>query len=777
MVPTLVALVRGRVQGVGFRPFVYRLAKKLGVDGWVSNTSEGVKILAQGRSARRFLSDLRRQPPPLARIAHWTVTRCQRRAVTGFTIAASSATDRAELDVTPDIATCPDCAKEIADRADRRFGYPFTNCTQCGPRYSITTGIPYDRPRTTMAGFRLCPTCRAEYGNPLDRRFHAQPVCCPACGPHLYLFDSSGALQPLPSGDEAALARAARAIRAGRLVAIKSIGGFQLACRADRDAVVARLRRLKLRPTKPLALMCGSMAAAKRLCRVSPAARALLESECAPVVLLPKTDRAPVSRSVAPGTNRLGLMLPYTPLHRLLFALLPDCPAIVMTSANRRGEPIALTDAELLGTRDQAGKAIFDLALSHDRPIANRCDDSVVLADHKPVLLRRARGYTPEPIALAPMFHVKHPTLGVGTDGRNAFTLAIGDKLIPGPYLGDMGSAAVEGFFLQALDRLSDWHRAGPRTIACDLHPDYYSTRLAERLAARYGTRLVRVQHHLAHALGVMAEQQLARPVLGLVADGTGYGTDGNVWGCEAILVRPGRAWQRVGHLGWLSAVDGGSELADPVRVAAGYLAQAGESDLARRLFGRNCAAERPGRLKSSSLGRLFDAVAAITGVCRRSTYEGEAAIALEAAAGGRLARGFFRSEDLSDAPDRTGLTWDPRYCLVQLARAAYEGRNGNRLAARFHGTVVAALSAVTVRLARRHRVRTVALSGGSMVNSLLRRGLGSRLRSAGLAVYRNEALPPNDGGVSAGQAIAAGAWPELRPGEPADLTPGRAGL
>ncbi|MFO7650034.1 MAG: carbamoyltransferase HypF [bacterium] len=759
--PTLVALVRGRVQGVGFRPFVHRLAASRRVDGWVANTTEGVRIMAQGRSARGFLAELRSHPPPLARITHWAVTQTRHRRLTGFTILASSSTKRAHLDVTPDIAVCPDCAEELVDRANRRRGYPFTNCTQCGPRYSIVTGLPYDRPRTTMAGFRLCPNCRAEYLDQADRRFHAQPVCCPACGPHLYLLGPSGAQRPAAGGDQAVLARSARAIRAGKLVAIKSIGGFQIACRADRDSTVARLRRLKDRPTKPLALMCASVAAARRLARISPAARALLESDRAPVVLLPRQPGAPVSDLVAPGTNRLGVMLPYTPLHRLLFAELADCPALVMTSANRRGEPIALTDRELVDNRVHTSRVPFDLALSHDRPIANRCDDSVVLADERPVLLRRARGYTPEPIALAPMFHVKHPVLAVGADGRNTFALAIGDRLIPGPYLGDMGSSAVETFFESALERYLGWHRARPRTIACDLHPDYHSTRLAERLAERFGTRMVRVQHHLAHILSVMAEHGLTAPVLGLVADGTGYGADGNVWGCEGILVRPGRGWRRVGHLGWLDAVDGGDELADPVRVATGYLAQAGESSLARRLFGGAGPVERPGRLRSSSLGRLFDAAAAITGVCRQVTFEGEAAIALEAAAGGRLARGWYRPADLSDAPDGSGLAWDPRYCIAQLARSAAGGAGASELAARFHSTVVNALSAIVLKLARRHRVGKVALSGGSMVNSLLRRGLELRLERAGLAVYRNEAVPPNDGGVSVGQAIAANALPE----------------
>ncbi len=746
--PTFVARAGGRVQGVGFRPFVYRLAQTLRVCGIVANTPTGVVIKAQGRAAKSFLQQLRSNPPRLARITEWTVRTIKAAPMPGFRIMPSNRTGLGQLDPTPDLALCADCAKEIAKPGDRRFGYPFTNCIHCGPRYSIITALPYDRPRTTMAGFALCPDCRREYSTPANRRFHAQPVCCPVCGPHL---DDGSA-----STDRTALDRAARALRAGRIVALKSIGGFQLACRADRDPVVARLRRLKHRPTKPLALMCASPAAASRLVRLSAAGKVLLSSGRAPVVLLPRLQHAPVSELVAPSTDRLGVMLPYTPLHRLLFDRLTDIPALVMTSGNRRGEPIALDSAEL-ATKPR----LADLVLDHNRPIANRCDDSVVLADSPPVVLRRSRGYVPEPVPLAPMFHVKQPVLGVGADARNAFALAKDDRAIPGPYLGDMDSLAVERFFEETLDRFLRWYRTRPRLVACDLHPDYHSARLAERVANRFGARLVRVQHHLAHMLGAMAENGITGTAIGLAADGTGLGSDYQIWGCEVLLVRPGRDWARVGHLDYLESADSGAELADPVRVAVSYLAQAGERQLARRLFGRGTRPVQAHRtLKTSSLGRLFDSAAAILGVCRKATFEGEAAVALEATAGGRLLRGWFREADLSGGADQV-MTWDPRGMLSRLARAAARGASPGETAARFHETVVSALAAMLIRLARYHSTSSVVLTGGAMVNSLLRNGLTRRIEQAGMVVYRNRLVPPNDGGIALGQAVFPAVLPD----------------
>jgi hydrogenase maturation protein HypF len=456
-------------------------------------------------------------------------------------------------------------------------------------------------------------------------------------------------------------------------------------------------------------------------------------------------------------------MLPYTPLHRLLFEELPGIDALVMTSANRRGDPIAVSDRGLKSTAGSRHRAPFDIALSHDRPIANRCDDSVVLADRPPVMIRRARGFVPEPLTLPPMFHVKQPVLGVGADGRCAFALAAGHRLVCSPHLGDFGSVEVEEFFVATLDRYLDWYRAWPKVVACDLHPDYASTRLAEGLARRFGARFVPVQHHLAHVLSVAAEHGITEPVIGLTADGTGYGADGNIWGCELLLVRPGAGWSRVGHLDYMLAADGGAELADPTSVAASYLTQMGETRLAAKLGLTRRWSAPSGSLLSSSLGRLFDAAAAITGVCRLATHEGEAAVALEAAAGERVERGWFRKSDLRevavavDAPaqSESQLVWDPRHCLTQLSRLAARGGDATTLAAGFHQTVASALTELVKRTCRRYGVSSVALSGGSFNNTLIRRALERRLVRAGLLTYRNQTLPLGDGGVAAGQAIA----------------------
>ncbi len=760
--PTCVAQIGGRVQGVGFRPWVWRLAARLGVDGTVANTGDGVTVVAQGPRARELLERLRRQPPPLAVITSWHEKTVNRAPIKGFSIRASRNPGGRLLDATPDLALCPDCANEISSPSERRFGYAFTNCTQCGPRYTIINSLPYDRPHTTMAGFRLCPACRREYNSPSDRRFHAEPICCPDCGPALTALNHRG--EPV-TGEP--LAIAVKFLVRGGIVAIKSLGGFQLACRADNDKAIARLRRLKYRPTKPLALMCASIRSAAKLVHLTPAGRSLLNSRSAPIVLLRRRPQAPVSPLIAPGTDRLGIMLPYTPLHQLLFNLLPPAiPALVMTSANPPGEPIALDESELIN----AARPAADVIITHNRPIANRADDSVVLAGRAPVVIRRARGYVPVPIQLAPVFHVKHPVLAAGADGRNAFALAFADRIVPGTYLGDMHSAGTEKFFLSALDRMSGWYRFRPKLVACDLHPDLFSTRLAETIAERYGARLVRVQHHLAHVLSVVAEHRLDEPVIGIAADGLGWGADGNVWGCELFLVKSECQWLRVGHLAYLKEAGGAAELADPARVAASYLAQTGEKRLAARL-GLPCPPPT-GKLLSSSLGRLFDAAAAITGVCRHASYEGEAAVRLETVAGKRLCPGWFRATDITEhhepsgplvTPGRTEpepalsqLVWDPRYCLVALAAAAAGGEAPGQLAARFHHTVVSALACLARRLAEKHGAGTVALSGGAMVNSLLRRGITARLRRAGIRVLTNCAVPPNDGGIATGQALAA---------------------
>lgn len=742
-------VVQGQVQGLGFRPYVYRLAKTLGVLGYVRNSSRGVTILAQGKNAHRFLDQLRQAPPPLAAITSFRIARVRTRSYRTFSIGTSRTEPGSGVDVLPDLAVCKDCRREIEDPRNRRFGYAFTNCTQCGPRYTIIQQLPYDRPNTTMAGFRMCPQCRQEYTDPADRRYHAQPIACPVCGPRLSISPVRTRTSPIQT--------AAQALVNGKVVAIKSLGGFQLACDATDRLAVARLRTRKHRAAKPFALMCESPAVARLFCRVNLPAKAALLSAAAPVVLLPKSPRPrlKVADLVAPGNSRLGVMLPYTPLHAVLFDQLrrrTDKPAVlVMTSANRRDDPIIADERklaeELLG--------VPDLVLTHDRPIANRCDDSVVLAEATSasplVLVRRARGYAPRPVSLGRMFHVKHPVLAVGGEFKNTFTLAADGRAFLSPHLGTVATAAGEEFWLDTFAKYTKWTGIQPQLVAADLHPDYASTRLAERLSRDLGLPLVRIQHHYAHVLSVMAERDLVGPVLGLAFDGTGYGTDGATWGGEFLLVRNAANWQRVGHLGYLDLENAGDEVAEPARVAKAYLKQAraaGQSG-AKRLVATGASV-----LPTSSVGRLFDAVAALTGVCRVATFDGQAPVALEALAD-QKERGHWFSRDILDLTVSPAVL-KPGPILLNVARETAAGVSPATVAARFHNTLSKAVVSLAEVLCRRHGIATISLSGGSFQNSLLRQRVAAGLRSRGRRVYWNQLVPLNDGGLSYGQAAAA---------------------
>jgi hydrogenase maturation protein HypF len=773
---------------LGFRPYVYRLAQTLCVDGYVANAVSGVVVFAQGRFARELLKRLEQRPPPLARITSFDITRTKAKRCHGFHIKPSRQSSivnrQSSIHVLPDLATCPDCRRELLDLHDRRCGYAFINCTQCGPRYTIIETLPYDRPRTTMSRFLMCDQCRREYTDPQDRRYHAQPIACPDCGPRLALLDSrihAGASVP-------PIEAAAQALLKGRIVAIKSLGGFQLACDATNDHAVARLRKRKNRPAKPFALMCESSAVARRFCRVSAGARKVLLSPAAPIVLLPRSA-APsvgVAASVAPSNPLLGVMLCYTPLHAVLFRHLrrqADKPAVlVMTSANRKDDPIAASDTELAKELGQ----VPDLVLTHDRPIANRCDDSVVLVDNikqdsprssrratgraestvmpaRLSLVRRARGYAPQPIPLSGMFHVKHPILAVGAEFKNAFALASGDRVFMSPHIGTVATAQGEKFWLDTLARYAKWTGIQPEVIACDLHPDYASTRLAERLSRELQLPMVRVQHQYAHILSVMAEHGLTGPALGLAFDGTGYGTDGAVWGCEFLLVQGDLNWARVGHLGYLRFAGASDEVANPTRVAREYVRQAkgskGSGVLGFRGSGLNPQTLKPLNptgLRTSSLGRLFDAVAAMTGVCRTASFDGQAPVALEAVADPDEHGHWFMSDllDLSVSPALVR----PEPLLLDVSRETSAGISPATVSAKFHNTIALAAIALADELCRRHHIATVCLSGGSFQNALLRGRVVAELRLLGHRVYWNQAVPLNDGGVALGQVAAAAA-------------------
>ncbi len=769
--PSLKLLIRGQVQGLGFRPYVYRLAKSMGINGTVANSSKGVEIIAQGGKSREFAARLRTNPPPLARITYFKVRQVRVRTFTSFRIIKSSTKGGAGVDVLPDLAVCADCRKELLNPKDRRFLYPFINCTQCGPRYTIIKGLPYDRPRTTMRSFQMCPDCAKEYHDPLDRRFHAQPNACPRCGPELLLLGPSG--KPL-SGNP--IEKAAQAIDKGKIVAVKSLGGFQLACDALNDAAVRRLRRRKARPSKPLALMCENTSAARRFCRIGQNDKVLLTSPATPVVLLSKkaSPTIHISPAIAPKNSRYGVMLPYTPLHivllRAIRRLQKHPPVLVMTSANNPGNPITAHDSELL-----AELGGIDLVLTHNRPIANRCDDSVVLAGKTPLMVRRARGYVPQPLFLNQLFHVKQSVLAFGGEPRNCFALASAGEVFLSPYIGRLESRRAERFFLDTLERYFAWTKIKPERIACDLHPDYLSTRLAERLSVKWHLPLFRVQHHYAHCVSVIAEHGVKGPALGLAFDGTGYGTDRAIWGCEFFLVEPDLNWHRVGHLKYLQLTEPGNIVANPGRVAAAYLIQTMGS-VPRGLglekyAGPVQAMLNAGRsVPTSSLGRLFDAVAGIAGICREATFEGEAAIALEAAARSNEQGHYFKASMVLAKTSPCLIAPEP--ILAAVVSDTLTNTKKDIIAARFHNTIVQAAVTLTRYLARKCKADTILLSGGSFQNDLLRHGISVALTRQGYRVVHNQLVPVNDGGISLGQALAVGLTEKFPKSEPVRLTP-----
>jgi len=763
-------LVKGQVQGLGFRPFVYRLAQKLKLSGAVSNTRQGVEIHVEGPRAKEIVAGLKQAPPSLARVSEIRVSKAKSLGLSEFRIIASN-TDSAQesaLDVLPDIATCPDCLADIADNANRRYRYPFTNCTQCGPRYSIIHTLPYDRPRTTMKAFTMCAICGQEYENPENRRFHAQPNCCPACGPKLALLYANGTV----FDDISPIETAAKLLSDGRIVAVKSIAGYHIACDATKPDVVAELRKRKDRPDKPLAVMCPDIDTVKRFCLVDTPSRKLLESLARPVVLLPKRLRGnslAVADSVSPATNCWGVMLAYAPLHYLI--LQPPVPqpanpqpvaalsALVMTSANIRDQPVITELPEILAKLG----SVVDYVLTHDRPIANRADDSVVFSEGATIMVRRSRGYAPTPVILADKQYRLKPLLACGAQQKNTFSLASGNRVYLSPHIGDLDTADSMGFFTETLDLYRKWYDIKPELVACDLHPDYLSTRFAENLSLKSHRPLVRVQHHHAHIASVIAEHNLKTPVLGIALDGTGLGTDGKIWGCELLLCTL-KGFRRLGHLRYLPLIGGEAAIAEPARIAAAYLAY---------LFGpRSIGAipsladfqDTPAQLNiganvvfTSSTGRLFDCVSALLGICTESSYDGQAPARLEAAADPGT-RGDYFLEDHITARIHEPLIIDPKPWLSAITADIAKGLPAAHISRKFHNTFISALAFAAKTIGRASKVKTVCLSGGSFQNRILLAGLTKKLLASGFKVFINQQVPPNDGGVSLGQAVVASA-------------------
>ena len=770
------ARIEGTVQGVGFRPYVYRLADELGVAGHVLNDSRGVvvEVEAPEETVERFLARLPAEAPPLATVERVTSERLEELGEQGFAIRESPAGGEPRAAVTPDSATCDDCLAEIFDPADRRHRYPFTNCTNCGPRFSIVRDVPYDRPATTMAGFTMCAACRAEYEDPADRRFHAQPNACPECGPRLRLAYAGGGTFDDP-GARDAIDAAARALREGAIVAVKGIGGFHLACIAADEDTVADLRGRKHREDKPFALMAPDLAKARELVWMGPAEEALLLGRERPIVLARRRPDAAVAPSVAPGAPELGVMLPYSPLHHLLLSDLGE--ALVLTSGNVSDEPIAYEDDDACARLAQ----IADLFLLHDRPIETRTDDSVVrLVDGRPLFLRRSRGYVPASVPLT--VDCGRHLLACGAELKNTFAVAKDGRAWVGHHVGDLKNYETLRSFTTGIAHFERLFAVEPEAVAHDLHPEYLSTKHARELER---VKLMGVQHHHAHLAACLAEHGEAGQAIGAIFDGTGYGEDGTVWGGE-LLLGGLQDFERVGLLLPVRMPGGDAAVRQPWRMACAWLSAAYDDSrpLPRALRGRvkpdawRQVAElaRTGLASplTSSVGRLFDAVAALCGVRVEVNYEGQAAIELEAAvepaesgayplpvAGAPAARGGGPEARDSAPADRAAdalLVLDARPTVRAVVRDLDRGVSVPRVAARFHNALAGTTAGACESAARRAGLDTVVLSGGVFQNRTLLTRTADLLRDRGLRVLIPERLPPNDGGIAYGQLAVASA-------------------
>ncbi len=815
--------VRGVVQGVGFRPFVYRIAHETKLDGWVVNSSRGVIVECEGTvdQLRAFERALDREAPPLARIDSIERDELEVQGFEGFEIRKSEADANEMTLICPDVAVCPDCLREFLDETDRRHHYPFINCTNCGPRFSIIEETPYDRPKTSMKSFPMCPDCLREYEDPLDRRFHAQPNACPVCGPSLELVaprDAASEASELLLGrsylrmpdDVAASDEAARTrwlLRHGAIVGVRGLGGFHIAASASIGTTVRALREKKNRPAKPFAIMCRSLDVARQLVHLDPIEEQALTSPWSPIVLLRRRKDATraLASNVAPNNSYLGVMLPYAPLHHLLFD--DELEVLVMTSANVSGEPI-IADVETALDRLAGITRTF---LTHDRDIVNRNDDSIVYVEvGRPLMSRRSRGYAPYPIDLRePELAgdaagddgdgrdgagdgaagggragddgdgraTSVPTvLAAGTELKNSFTLLDGSRAYVSQHIGDMENQATLEFYEEMLERFLRWFRLTPGVVAHDLHPDYLATRFARRYADEHDVPLVGVQHHHAHIASVMGENGVTAPVIGLALDGTGYGTDGTIWGCEFMLADRGD-FERAGHLAYVPLPGGDAAVRHPYRVALSHLHAAGEADSAewgRRLFPLVDAGEidlvaqqiakRVNCIDTSSAGRLFDAVSALLGVCTEISYEAQAAIELEslidrssASVNGGPYYPFSLDPGRDEQGRERGFVVDAGPAILAVLADVAAGTDRAVIAEAFHNTVARFSFEAARWISQVSGITTVALAGGVFQNRYLLVSLVELLERGGFRVLLNREVPTNDGGVSLGQAVVGG--------------------
>ena len=745
-------LVNGIVQGVGFRPFVYQLASRYGLKGEVANTASGVSIHIEGPSGQinSFETDLTEYSPPLAHIVDIASREAAPKHYDQFRIVSSRSTDQMTTLISPDVSICHDCLKELFDPEDRRFGYPFINCTNCGPRYTIIDDIPYDRPGTSMRQFKMCPQCQAEYDDPTHRRFHAQPNACADCGPHVTLYDNTR--HQIDAGDP--IAEAAHLIRQGHILAIKGLGGFHLAVDAQNPDAVVRLRRRKLREEKPFALMSNDCEQIDKYAHISSAERELLTSIQRPIVLLRQKSPNPIAAAVAPRNRYFGVMLPYTPLHYALLA--HEFMALVMTSGNLSEEPIAIDNADAF----ERLADIADYFLIHNRDIYLRSDDSIVRhAAETTRFIRRSRGYVPVPIFLKDELP---PVLALGAELKNTICLTRGKAAFLSQHVGDLENLATYEFFQLTIDHLTRILEVTPQIVAYDLHPDYLSTRFAEE---QPDMTKVQVQHHHAHIASCMAEHQLDGEVIGLSLDGTGYGSDGTIWGGE-ILIASAADFERAGHLDTVCMPGGAAAIKEPWRMAISYLKLAFGDDF--QDLGLPAVNEIKGdRLRiisemitqgvnapmTSSLGRLFDGVAAIAGLRSSVNFEGQAAMELEMM-----------------AADTTDSVYDGRWAfedgykilvapiICDIVRDLQNGISVAQISATFHNTLIRLFADICTDIRKERELNRVVLSGGCFQNAILLTGLIRELQRHRFEVFAHEKVPTNDGGISLGQAVVAAA-------------------
>jgi len=769
------ARVTGTVQGVGFRPFVYRLAHEQGLAGWVLNDEHGVLLEVEGLAPElsHFFDRLSAEAPPLARVESVSPSATPVTGEPGFRIVTSVRVGDPDALIAADAATCEDCLAELRDPGDRRYRYPFTNCTNCGPRFTIVNGVPYDRPLTTMAAFTMCSECAREYEDPGDRRFHAQPNACPACGPAVRLRDAAGrglAFFTDPSGEKRQasggdpISALAARLSEGAIAAVKGLGGYHLVCDAANERAVAALRARKHREDKPFAMMVADVASARRLVELDVSAETSLTGVSRPIVLAPRLPDAVIAPSVAPGAPELGVMLPYTPLHHLLLADFADFAgdALVMTSGNVSDEPIAYRDEDAL----ERLSTIADLFLVHDRQIETRTDDSVVRSvtvggRRRPLMLRRSRGYVPESLTLP--IEAPRPLLACGAEQKATFCVARGERAWVGHHIGDLEHLATLTAYREGIGHFQRMFAVAPELVAHDLHPDYLSTQYALELDE---VALVGVQHHHAHLAACLAEHGVTTPAVGAIFDGTGLGADGTVWGGE-LLVGDLRGYERAGWLWPVRMPGGAAAVRQPWRMAAAWLSEAlgAEPPLPAALRATVSASDwnAVGRIArapelspvTSSIGRLFDAVGALCGAPARVSYEGQAAVELEAlawTAGDRASGGGYPFERAA------GCVLDPRPAVRELVSELDRGVAAAVVSARFHAGVAAASVEAVTAIASARGLETAVLSGGVFQNRLLLERVAAGLDAAGLHVLVPQRLPPNDGGISFGQAAVAAA-------------------